>query len=92
MTGDITLRGMVMPVGGIKEKLIAAHRAGIERVLIPKRNEKDLRDVPDEVKRELQIDLVETAHDVIRIALGMHVALPLPTLPMPQGQSPSAAN
>lgn len=71
MTGEITLRGAVMPVGGIKEKLIAAHRANIERVLIPKRNEKDLRDVPEEVKRDLEIHLVETADEVLEVALGL---------------------
>ncbi len=90
MTGEITLRGMVMPVGGIKEKLIAAHRAGIEKVLIPKRNEKDLLEVPEEVKAELRIELVETAHDVIRNALGIQVSLPLPSLPMPQSAAPTA--
>jgi ATP-dependent Lon protease len=73
MTGEITLRGAVTPVGGIKEKLIAAHRAGIERVLLPKRNERDLKEVPDEVKSQLKIEFVETAADVLRLALGINV-------------------
>ena len=73
MTGEITLRGAVMPVGGIKEKLIAAHRAGVERVILPRRNEKDLRDVPDDVKQQLKIELVDTAQDVLRVALGLTV-------------------
>lgn len=71
MTGEVTLRGTVMPVGGIKEKVIAAHRAGIERVILSKRNEKDLREVPDEVKRDVKIQFVENVADVLRIALGL---------------------
>ncbi len=71
MTGEITLRGAVLPVGGIKEKVIAAHRAGIERVILPKRNERDLRDVPDDVKAQLKFEFVETASDVMRLTLGI---------------------
>jgi ATP-dependent Lon protease len=70
MTGEITLRGAVMPVGGIKEKVIAAHRAGIERLILPKRNEKDLRDVPLEVRNFLKFEFVETIDEVLAIALG----------------------
>jgi ATP-dependent Lon protease len=73
MTGEITLRGAVMPVGGIKEKLIAAHRAGIERVILSRRNEKDLRDVPEEVRSQLKIEFVETASEVLKLALGLEV-------------------
>ncbi len=65
MTGEITLRGAIMPVGGIKEKVTAAHRAGIERVILPKRNEKDLRDVPDEVKTQLKIEYVENVTQLL---------------------------
>ena len=61
MTGEITLRGNVLPIGGIKEKLLAAHRAGIKRVIIPERNMKDLIDVPEEVKKEMEI-LSRQAH------------------------------
>ena len=71
MTGEVTLRGAVLPVGGIKEKVIAAHRAGIERVIMSKRNERDLRDVPEEVRAQLKFELVETAADVIRLTLGL---------------------
>src|SRR5262249_47975892 len=71
MTGEITLRGAVMPVGGIKEKVMAAHRAGIERVLLSRRNQKDLRDVPEEVKSQLKFEFVDTASDVLKATLGL---------------------
>jgi ATP-dependent Lon protease len=76
MTGEITLRGAVMPVGGIKEKILAAHRAGIERVILSKRNEKDLRDVPEEVKSALKFEFVENANEVLKLALGLVSAGP----------------
>jgi ATP-dependent Lon protease len=69
MTGEITLRGKVLPVGGVKEKVLAAHRAGIRRVLIPKRNEVDLDDVPADLRQELEVVLVESIDDVLREAL-----------------------
>ena len=71
LTGEITLRGAVMPVGGIKEKVIAAHRAGITRVLLPKRNQKDLRDVPAEIREGLKIEFVETVAEVLMATLGL---------------------
>ncbi len=71
MTGEISLRGAVMPVGGIKEKVIAAHRSGIKRVILPKDNEKDITDVPEEVRNDLQFILVETVEDVIRETIGI---------------------
>ncbi len=74
MTGEITLRGLVTPVGGIKEKLLAAHRSGVEHVLVPKRNEKDLVDVPPEVLSQLKVTLVDNANEVLEIALGIHDA------------------
>ncbi|MCC6745262.1 MAG: endopeptidase La [Acidobacteria bacterium] len=69
MTGEITLRGKVLPVGGIKEKLLAAHRAGIPTVLLPKDNEKDLVELPEDVRGAMQIHLVETTDEALQIAL-----------------------
>ena len=69
MTGEITLRGRVLPIGGLKEKLLAALRGGITKVLIPKENEKDLADVPDNVKQGLEIIPVETVDEVLALAL-----------------------
>lgn len=73
MTGEISLRGAVLPVGGIKEKVLAAHRAGIKRVILPKGNEKDLMDIPQDVKNELQFILVETIEDVIKETIGIEL-------------------
>jgi ATP-dependent Lon protease len=69
MTGEITLRGRVLPIGGLKSKLLAAHLAGVKTVLIPKRNEKDLMDVPDEVRSQLRLVPVETMDEVLAEAL-----------------------
>ena len=69
MTGEITLRGRVLPIGGLKEKMLAAHRGGIKMVLIPKDNEKDLVDIPDNVKRGLEIVPVSTVDEVLDRAL-----------------------
>ena len=69
MTGEITLRGRVLPIGGLKEKLLAALRAGVATVLIPRENEKDLADIPDNVKRGLEIISVDTVDDVLKLAL-----------------------
>ena len=69
MTGEITLRGRVLPIGGLKEKLLAALRGGIKTVLIPKDNEKDLADIPDNVKRNLEIIPVATVDEVLEKAL-----------------------
>ena len=73
MTGEISLRGAVLPVGGIKEKVLAAHRSGIERIILPKDNEKDLTDIPEEVKSELKFILVETIEDVIKETLDIEL-------------------
>ncbi len=69
MTGEITLRGKVLPVGGIKEKVLAGHRAGIRTVILPQRNDRDLEDVPEELRRELAFILVDDAEEVLRHAL-----------------------
>jgi ATP-dependent Lon protease len=69
MTGEITLRGKVLPVGGIKEKVLAAHRAGIQTVILPRKNERDLEDVPAELRQELDLILVESAEEVLARAL-----------------------
>jgi ATP-dependent Lon protease len=69
MTGEITLRGQVMPVGGIKEKMLAAHRAGLKTVILPSRNESDLEELPDEVRNDLNFHLVEMMEEVLALAL-----------------------
>ena len=69
MTGEVTVTGQVLPIGGLKEKLLAAHRAGVKKVLIPKENQKDLVDIPQKVKEDIKIIPVETADEVLKIAL-----------------------
>ena len=69
MTGEVTLRGRVLPIGGLKEKLLAAHRGGIKTVLIPKDNEKDLAEIPDNVKRGLKIVPVSVVDEVLERSL-----------------------
>ena len=69
MTGEITLRGQVMPVGGIKEKMLAAHRAGLKTIILPKRNELDIEDVPEEVRKTLTFVFAESVNDVLKAAL-----------------------
>jgi ATP-dependent Lon protease len=71
MTGEVTLRGAVMPVGGIKEKVIAAHRAGIEKIILSKRNQKDLREVPEEVKTQMKFEFVDTIAEVFKAVLDL---------------------
>ena len=69
MTGEITLRGNVLPVGGIKEKVLAAHRAGIKRVIMPERNLKDLVDVPEQAKKEMEFFYVKKMDELLPLAL-----------------------
>jgi ATP-dependent Lon protease len=76
MTGEITLRGRVLPIGGVKEKLLAAHRFGIDSIILPKDNEKDLPEVPEEVRNAMTINLVETIDEVLSLALE---EAPIPT-------------
>ncbi len=70
MTGEITLRGEVLPIGGVKQKALAAHRAGIKEIIMPKKNEKDLVEVPQEIKKKLKFVFVETVDEVFREAFG----------------------
>ncbi len=79
MTGEITLRGKVLPIGGLKEKLMAAHRHGILEAIMPRENEKDLPDIPDAIKKTMKLHFVENMDEVLKIALERElVALPLP--------------
>jgi ATP-dependent Lon protease len=73
MTGEISLRGLVLPIGGVKEKTVAAHRAGIRKVLLPARNRKDLEDVPKSVRDEVEFVFCERVDDVVREALGIQL-------------------
>ncbi|MGA1999389.1 MAG: endopeptidase La [Terriglobales bacterium] len=100
MTGEITLRGKVLPIGGLKEKLLAAHRVGIMEVIMPKDNEKDLPDIPENLRNAMKLHFVDTMDDVLRIALER----PLPAVskeaaeaaeatlmtPTPPGDQPAA--
>ena len=95
MTGEITLRGRVLPVGGIKEKILAAHRAGITHIVLPAENEKDLEEIPDNVLSKLQVDLVQHMDEVLALALALDgeaaeeeptLSFPLPTATPEQPQ------
>ncbi len=71
MTGEITVRGAVLPVGGIKEKVLAAHRAGVKTVLLPKLNERDLKEIPAEVKADMNFVFAETIEEALHHTLGL---------------------
>jgi ATP-dependent Lon protease len=86
MTGEITLRGKVLAIGGLKEKLLAAHRAGIFEAILPKENEKDLAELPDNLKTEMKLHFVDVMDDVLKIALER----PLPELPVEEPVPASA--
>src|SRR6187455_3441476 len=87
MTGEITLRGKVLAIGGVKEKVLAAHRAGLTNIILPKDNEKDLSDIPKSVLDVMNVNLVETMDEVLKTAL----AGPLPVAPPPEAELPGEA-
>jgi ATP-dependent Lon protease len=89
MTGEITLRGEILPIGGLKEKLLAAHRGGISKVLIPQENEKDLAEIPDNIKAKLEIIPVRWIDQVLEVALA-HQPTPLPKGPEAASDEPKA--
>src|SRR6187399_49014 len=80
MTGEITLRGKVLPIGGLKEKMLAAHRAGIRTIIVPKDNQKDLADIPEDIRAEFTIHCVESMDEVLK------VALTTPLVPLPDDE------
>jgi ATP-dependent Lon protease len=86
MTGEITLRGQVLPVGGIKEKVLAAHRAGIKRIIMPARNEKDLVDVPAQARKELEFVFAAHMDEVLKAALEESPVGRKPPAPEPEGE------
>jgi ATP-dependent Lon protease len=69
MTGEVTLQGLVLPIGGVKQKVLAAHRMGLKEVILPKRNEKDIDDVPESVRNEMTFHLASRVEDVLKFAL-----------------------
>ena len=71
MTGEISLRGNVLPIGGLKEKSTAAHRAGLKHILVPSQNEKDLEDIPGKVLKDLKISFVKDVSEVLKLSLGL---------------------
>jgi ATP-dependent Lon protease len=81
MTGEVTLRGKVLEIGGVKEKVMAAYRAGLREVILPKSNERDLRDVPDEVRANMAFTFVQAMDEVLRLTL-------LPTITPPMADQP----
>jgi ATP-dependent Lon protease len=85
MTGEITLRGKVFPIGGVKEKLLAAHRIGITTIILPRENEKDLADIPQNVLEAMTVELVENVDEVLKIAL-----VPPPSAARPEPVEPQA--
>jgi len=80
MTGEITLRGRVLPIGGLKSKILAAHLSGAKMIILPKKNEKDLRDIPDEILKQIKLVMVENIEQVLDAALRRK---PVPLLPGP---------
>src|SRR5688572_18674054 len=91
MTGEITLRGLVLPIGGLKEKTLAAKRAGIKQVIVPKRNEKDLPDIPDEVRSTLKFHFANNIDEVLAVALGAAAKASAKAATKPASQDTPAA-
>ena len=94
MTGEITLRGLVLPVGGIKEKFLAAHRAGIKRVVLPERNRKDVIEIPEQPRNEIEIQFVKRMDELLPLVLTEMPKLGVmsaPVLPPPAGAAARAA-
>ena len=86
MTGEITLRGRVLPVGGIKEKVLAAHRAGIHTIVLPKQNEKDLADVPEAARKGMRFVFVQTVDEMLPVVF---TGSPVPARNRPRCASPT---
>src|SRR5438093_8566581 len=86
MTGEITWRGKVLPIGGLKEKLLAAHRAGLFEVILPKDNEKDIAEVPENLRNAMKLHFVDTMDQVLAVALEQ--ALPVVEIPAEQPIGP----
>jgi len=84
MTGEITLRGKVLPIGGLKEKVLAAHRHGIHELILPKDNEKDLPDIPEAIRNEMKLNFVDSMDEVLRIALERELPAAPPVPPPTQ--------
>jgi len=79
MTGEITLRGLVLPVGGIKEKVLAGMRAGIKTIILPKKNEKDLEEIPEHIRNQMTFKFVQRMDEAIELALRKDLRPPIPT-------------
>ena len=82
MTGEVTLTGLVLPIGGVKEKVLAARRSGLKRVILPRGNEKDLRDLPQEVRKEMTFVFADRVEDVLSDILPELVCNPIPVTPI----------
>jgi ATP-dependent Lon protease len=92
ITGEIDLRGNALPIGGVKEKVLAAHRAGIKIVFLPERNQKDTLDIPDEVKKDLDIRFMSKVDDALAVALADAPPTPDPEPAIPPPTAPSRGN
>jgi len=89
ITGEIDLRGNALPIGGVKEKVLAAHRAGIKIVFLPERNRKDILDIPEEIRNELDIRFMTKIDDALQVALGDAPVKPDPEPAIPPPTAPS---